>query len=111
MRRSISWETACKIAEDIRDRAAADLKASWEAEAKAMQCSECEQLKQEIETLREAGKVLVEANTRHFDTATQNARRLEDAQRRITELEAEVKRWRRIRTPTHGPCCTCQKWP
>ncbi len=24
------------------------------------------------------------------------------------DCEAEVLKWRRIRTPTHGPCCTCQ---
>ena len=23
-------------------------------------------------------------------------------------LRAEVEKWRRIRKPTHGPCCTCQ---
>lgn len=26
----------------------------------------------------------------------------------IDALEAERDRWRRIRTPSHGPCCTCQ---
>ncbi len=24
-------------------------------------------------------------------------------------LQEEVQKWQRIRTPTHGPCCTCQR--
>ncbi len=27
---------------------------------------------------------------------------------RNEKLEKEVQKWQRIRTPTHGPCCTCQ---
>ncbi len=28
---------------------------------------------------------------------------------RVKELMKEVQKWQRIRTPTHGPCCTCQR--
>lgn len=34
--------------------------------------------------------------------------RLEEAEERVKELGVEVQKWQRIRTPTHGPCCTCQ---
>ena len=31
-----------------------------------------------------------------------------DMKERIKELEQEVIKWKRIRRPAHGPCCTCQ---
>ena len=32
-----------------------------------------------------------------------------DHERAIAEKDREIAKWRRIRTPTHGNCCTCQK--
>jgi uncharacterized coiled-coil protein SlyX len=28
---------------------------------------------------------------------------------KVRELQDEVQKWQRIRKPTHGPCCTCQR--
>lgn len=28
---------------------------------------------------------------------------------KLAAAVTEARKWRRIRTPTHGPCCTCQK--
>jgi len=42
-------------------------------------------------------------------TYEQLHRDLATAQARVKELEAKVVKWQRIRKPTHGNCCTCQK--
>lgn len=34
---------------------------------------------------------------------------LSASQARVKELEASVLKWQRIRKPTHGNCCTCQR--
>lgn len=36
------------------------------------------------------------------------AKEIDDLRIRVKSAESEAKKWRRIRTPTHGPCCTCQ---
>jgi len=33
---------------------------------------------------------------------------LKKAKTRVADLQSQVVKWQRIRTPTHGDCCTCQ---
>lgn len=37
-----------------------------------------------------------------------NAHEIQQLREEKAALKAEVEKWRRIRTPTHGSCCTCQ---
>ena len=35
-------------------------------------------------------------------------RKMSHQRQKIEALQQELEKWKRIRTPTHGPCCTCQ---
>jgi polyhydroxyalkanoate synthesis regulator phasin len=39
----------------------------------------------------------------------QLSERIKELEEKVGELQDEVQKWQRIRKPTHGPCCTCQR--
>jgi hypothetical protein len=53
-----------------------------------------------------------EDHAKEIDGLAEQVRRAgilhDDLQAIIADLKAEVLKWKRIRTPTHGQCCTCQ---
>lgn len=43
-----------------------------------------------------------------LDVARESVAKIDSLTAENQKLKDEVAKWKRIRTPTHGPCCTCQ---